>query len=374
MRSIVSSIDIESYDQEKLTAALARLLNPLGGLARFIKPGMTVLLKPNLLSARTPDRAVTTHPELVAAVARKCLAAGASVLIGDSPGGVEKGLKRVWENTGMSRVAHETGATLVGFESGRVNEKSVEGRKYYLSSYAFDVDFIISLPKLKTHVLTNYTGAIKNCYGFIPGLRKADYHKQNPDARSFSRVVVDVYSLVKPGLCIMDGGMAMEGDGPASGEPRWLGYLFASTDGVALDNSVSSILGKKRRVVWPTEIALERGLGPADLSSIDRLGRAFRSGMTEDFKLPSNAYMNFIPSFLVKTLEPYLWVRPAINQDSCTLCMDCLTSCPKNAIYESDGRLEFNYDECIKCMCCHELCPSKSVFLERSRLGRLIGR
>jgi uncharacterized protein (DUF362 family)/Pyruvate/2-oxoacid:ferredoxin oxidoreductase delta subunit len=287
---------------------------------------------------------------------------------------VEKGLKRVWDNTGMSRAAEETGAGLVGFESGRVIEKAVDGRKYYLSSYAFDVDFIISLPKLKTHVLTNYTGAVKNCYGFIPGLRKADYHKQNPDARSFSRVVVDIYSIVRPGLCIMDGGLAMEGDGPASGAPRWLGYLFASTDGIALDDSVCSILGRKRRVVWSTKIALERGLGAAEPGSVGRLGRAFENGAIEDFKHPSNAYMSLIPSFLVRALEPYLWVRPAINHETCTMCLDCMTNCPKNAIYESDGRLEFDYDECIKCMCCHELCPHKSVFLQRSRLGKLIGR
>ena len=348
MKNIVNSIEIDSYDPEKLRSSIRALLDPLGGIKRFIEPGMRVLLNPNLLSARTPDRAVTTHPDLVAAVAAECKAAGAEVLIGDSPGGVEKGLKRVWNNTGMSAAAEKSSSELVGFETAKVREVSLEGRNYHISSYAFDVDFIISLPKLKTHVLTNYTGAIKNCYGFIPGLRKSEYHKQNPDSRSFSNVVVDIYSLVKPGLFIMDAGMAMDGEGPASGNPRWLGYLFAATDGVAMDSAVLSILGDKKIGVWPTKLAAARKIGISDLSCLDLRGKAFKNGSIDDFKFPSNAYLNFIPSFLVKGLVPYLWVRPAINHDTCTMCGICADSCPQDVISKDGDRLKFDYDNCIK--------------------------
>lgn len=374
MKNIVNSVEIESYSAGNLVSALRVLLEPLGGLARFVKPGMRVLINPNLLSARTPDKAVTTHPELVAAVAGECVAAGAEVLIGDSPGGVEKGLKRVWDNTGMTAAAERSSSRLVSFETDTVREVSVGERKYDISGHAFDIDFIISLPKLKTHVLTNYTGAIKNCYGFIPGLQKSDYHKRNPDVKSFSNVVVDIYAAVKPGLFIMDAGMAMEGEGPASGKARWLGYLFAAVDGVALDSSVVSLLGNKKIRVLPTEIAADRGLGTSDLSSLNLMGRAFENGVIPDFKFPANAYLNFIPSFLVKGLEPYLWVRPAINHDICTMCGICAENCPKEVIYDKGERIEIDYDGCIKCMCCHELCPHESVFLQRSRLLKLIGK
>ncbi|MEE9554576.1 MAG: DUF362 domain-containing protein [candidate division Zixibacteria bacterium] len=374
MKNIVNSVEVGSYAWENLVSALRALLAPLGGLSRFVKPGMRVLINPNLLSARTPDRGVTTHPELVAAVASECVAAGAEVLIGDSPGGVEKGLRRVWNNTGMSVAAEQSSSRLVSFETGKVREVSVGEKKYHISDYAFDVDFIISLPKLKTHVLTNYTGAIKNCYGFIPGLRKSDYHKQNPDVKSFSNVVVDIYSIVKPGLFIMDAGMAMEGEGPASGATRWLGYLFAATDGVALDSAVVSLLGDKKVRVLPTEIAVSRGIGTGDLSMINSMGRAFENGVISDFKFPSNAYLNFIPTFLVKGLKSYLWVRPAIKNETCKMCGICVESCPQDVIYDKEGKLEFDYDRCIKCMCCHELCPHKSVFLQRSRLAKLIGK
>jgi len=374
MKSIVSSISIDSYDSAKLEAAIHKLLDPLGRINRFVKPGMTVLINPNLLSARKPEKAVTTHPELVAAVSALCIKAGAEVIIGDSPGGVEKGLKRVWDNTGMTAAAEMSKARLVGFESGRVKEAAVDGRKYYISRYAYDVDLIISLPKLKTHVLTNYTGAIKNCYGFIPGLRKSDYHRQNPDVKSFSSVVVDIFSSVKPALFIMDAGLVMEGDGPASGDTRWLGYLLASTDGVALDASVAATLGIGKRRVWTTEFAAQRGLGQADLSQIEVLGEAFRAGAVDRFKWPSNAYMNLIPSTLAKTLAAYFWVRPAIDQKTCTKCGECVINCPQEVIYETDDGLRFDYDKCIKCMCCHELCPYRSIYLERSRLARLLGK
>jgi len=364
---------IDSYDFEKLSNAVSSLMEPLGGFRRFVKPGMTVLINPNLLSARSPDRAVTTHPELVRAVAEKCAEIGARVLIGDSPGGVEKGLKRVWDNTGMSAAAELSGGKLVGFEEGSVKEVSVENKFYHISRYAFDVDLIISLPKLKTHVLTNFTGAIKNSYGFIPGLKKSDYHKRHPNARSFSEVVVDIFSIVKPALYIMDAGLVMEGDGPASGSRRWLGYLFASTDGVAMDSAVMSLICGKPRRVWPTDIAAARGLGAADLATIDKTGPAFSGSSVEGFKLPSNFYLNLIPSFLVRSLEPYIWARPAMDDTSCTRCEICKDNCPQEAISVIEGNMRIDYNKCIKCMCCHELCPENAVFLNKSRLARIIG-
>lgn len=373
MRSRVNSTVIDSYNLEKLTGAISDLIKPLGGFEKFVKAGMTVLINPNLLSARTPERAITTHPDLVRAVASECRRLGARVLVGDSPGGVEKGLKRVWDNTGMSEAAKASGAELVAFEQGNVKMASAGDKSYHISKYAFDADLIISIPKLKTHVLTNYTGAIKNNYGFIPGLRKSDYHKKYPDARSFSGVVVDIFSLIRPQLTIMDAALALEGDGPASGDPKWLGFLFASEDAVAMDSSVMNLIQGKSRRVWTTEIAARRDLGISDLSQIERTGPAFKPGSFDSFKMPSNFYINLIPSALVRALEPYIWARPAINKDSCTLCGICKTSCPQDAISKIDGEMRIDYDLCIKCMCCHEICPENSVFLNKSRLAKIIG-
>jgi Pyruvate/2-oxoacid:ferredoxin oxidoreductase delta subunit len=114
-------------------------------------------------------------------------------------------------------------------------------------------------------------------------------------------------------------------------------------------------------------------LGISEISQIDRTGPAFKSGSFKSFKMPGNFYLNLIPSSLVKALEPYIWVRPAISDDTCTLCQACKTACPQEAISKIDGTMRIDYDICIKCMCCHEVCPEKSVFLKRSRLASLIG-
>ena len=153
MRSTVNSIQIHSYNSEHIKPAIEKLLGPLGGLNRYVKPGMNVLINPNMLSARTPDRAVTTHPEIVAAVAKMCIEIGANVRIGDSPGGIVKGLKRTWNNTGMSDVAERTGAELIGFELGDQDNFKIEKREHFVTRFAAEADFIISIPKLKTHVL-----------------------------------------------------------------------------------------------------------------------------------------------------------------------------------------------------------------------------
>lgn len=184
---------------------------------------------------------------------------------------------------------------------------------------------------------------------------------------------MDLYSIVRPGLFIMDAGLGMEGDGPTSGRPRLLGYLFAAVDGVAMDASVMSLLDSGKRRVLTTEVAERRGLGVRDPTRIDRRGPAFPNGAIADFKMPTNAYLRFVPSFLVRTLELYLWVRPAIDHLSCTGCNICMINCPQGVIFEKDGRLEFDYDNCIRCMCCHELCPHGSVFLQKSRLAGMIG-
>ena len=374
MKAKVNSVKIDSYNLEKLDQHLAGLLAPWGGLEYFIKPGMVVLIKPNLLSARTPERAVTTNPELVSAIARKCIERGAKVILGDSPGGVEKGLKRVWDNTGMTEAAAKSKATLVSFESGGTCAKKANGETYNLWKHADDADFIISVPKLKTHVLTLYTGAVKNCFGFVPGLMKSEYHKSHPKPKSFSKVLVDIYSLVKPGLTIMDAGLAMEGDGPASGNPKWLGYLFAAVDGLALDCSIAELIGIKPKHLLTARLAIGRHIGMVNLDNIETTGPAFKVKKLPDFKLPSNFYMNLIPEFAVRTAGNYLWVRPAIKHELCTLCHTCVDNCPQNVIFERDGKLHFNYDECIKCMCCHELCPEKAVYLEKSWLAKRIGR
>ncbi|KPL04414.1 MAG: hypothetical protein AMJ90_00885 [candidate division Zixibacteria bacterium SM23_73_2] len=365
----------QDYQLDNVREALKRSLEYLGGLKRFVKKNDRVLVKPNLLSAREPERAVTTHPSLVLAVIEEVKKLGGIPFIGDSPGGTEKGIERLWKNTGMAEVSEKTGAELLSFEKEGVYRKETSsGKTYFIAKPALDFDVIISLPKLKTHTLTLLTCGIKNMFGVIPGFRKGEYHKEAPGPRDFAEVVVDIFSLVKPHLNIVDAVVCMSGDGPASGNPTYLGIILASEDAVALDSVTARIYGFKDGEIDTTNIASERGLGRGDLSQIEILGDDLPDFSMFDLKLPSNRFLRLIPKFLVKLLAPYIWVRPAILDGNCTNCNVCVENCPVKTIYPGDPTPVYDYKNCINCMCCHELCPHRAVYLEKSWLSRRIGR
>ncbi len=361
----------EGYNPELLSERISESLSLIGGLDQFITPGLKVLLKPNLLSAKEPHRAITTHPEFVAAVAREVKKLGATVMVGNSPGGAKRGVRHVWDKTGMLEMAEREGLELVSFEASGVVEFKIGSRSYYLAKPAVEADFIISLPKLKTHVLTLMTGAIKNIFGLIPGFRKAKYHKEAPKPTDFAQIVVDILSLCPPNLTIMDAILSMEGDGPSSGYPRRTDLILTSTDTVAVDAVACEIIGLKPSKVPTISIASDAGLGIGFVEAIDVVGQKLNDVRIADFDLTSNRKLELLPKFLVKAIAPYVWVRPAIASEDCTKCNTCVASCPTKALTGIKGDIpQYNYDLCINCWCCHELCPSKAVFVDRSWLAR----
>jgi len=375
MRSRVSVERCEDYLLDNVRVAVKKSFENLGGLQRFIKPGDKVLIKPNLLSAKDPSRAITTHPTVVQAVAEEVLALKANPFMGDSPGGADRGVKRVWDNTQMSLASHNTSVPLVSFEEGGVDKrKSQTGKTYYIARPALEADVIISLAKLKTHTLTLMTCGIKNMFGVIPGFRKGEYHKEAPKPEMFAEVVVDIFSLLKPKITLVDAVVGMEGDGPSSGEPKYLGFLLASEDAVALDTVAAKLLGFKEGEIDTTRIAAKKGLGVADISQIELTGEKLEKIKPPFFKLPSNRFLKLVPKFLVDLIAPLVWVRPNIYDGNCTNCNICIENCPLKTISPGKKRPVFDYSRCINCMCCHELCPEKAIYLEKSWLAKKVAR
>ncbi len=368
----VSIVRSENYQPDMLEKRISRALEPLGGLGSFVKPGIRVVVKPNLLSAKGPERAITTHPEFVAAVVRMVQALGARVVVGDSPAGAKTGIQRVWDNTGLSTVAERDQFELVCFESAGVKPANVGDRTYYVSAPVMEADLVINLPKLKTHVLTLMTGAVKNNFGVIPGFRKGMYHKEAPNPRHFARILVDIFSLVHPGLSIMDGIDCMEGDGPASGSLRHLGLVLASADAVALDTVVAEIIGLEPGKVDTIRYASDAGLGVGDIGAIEVAGEKIEDLRPTGFKLPSNTGLELLPKFLVRLIDPLLWLRPKVTHDDCILCGECSKSCPTEAMRQADkGSHPYLVKElCINCWCCHEICPSKAIIIDKSWLAK----
>jgi uncharacterized protein (DUF362 family)/NAD-dependent dihydropyrimidine dehydrogenase PreA subunit len=372
----VSVAACDVYDLDVLRAAVDAVLAPLGEMERFVRPGMKVLLKPNLLNDAGLDRATTTHPAVIRAVAEAVQEAGGEVWIGDSPGGPISGNSRVMRATGAFEVAVDVGARLMPFE--QVVWKRLDGAgkgrpaDCFIAAPVFEADLVIDLPKLKTHVLTLFTGAVKNLYGVIPGTRKRDPHFQAPGVGDFSPILVDVLELVQPGLTLLDGVVGLEGNGPgASGSPRRFGCLAASADPVALDAVIAQAIGYRAGEVLHLKLAEARGLGVADPKAIAVLGerRALDFGRVQ---LPRTHWYYRVPSWVSAPFYRFARVRPRLSPEMCIGCGRCVEVCPRDAI--TPGKpVGMDLDHCIGCLCCAEICPQGAIVPRRGLLSRLAG-
>ena len=370
----ISISKCQSYNTKDVQNAVKSCLDNLGGFSSFIKPKSRILIKPNILIAKPPEEAATTHPAIIEAIINSVKTADAIPVVGDSPGGPAGNLEAYWKATGIREVCNRLDTEIINFEASGVYKKKLNGNHYYISKQVLDADFIINVPKIKTHGLTVFTCAIKNMYGVVPGLKKTEHHKEAPKPSDFSKLVVDIFSLSKPGLNIVDGVIGMDGMGPSAGNPKELGMILASTDAIALDSYICHILSKYPMKVPTTKIAYENGLGEADINKIEIMGH--NPEIRKDFKWPPNlaSSLDMIPSSIAKGLMKFYWSRPAIDSDLCTNCKTCVKSCPVEALIDGAYIPEFDYPECINCLCCAEMCPEKAVHLEKSALTKLFSR
>lgn len=369
-----------NYEPSNVAGALDAALSPLGGMAAFVSPGQRVLLKVNLLSRALPERAVTTHPEFVRAVIRQVRAAGGEVTVGDSPGGPNTpgGIKHVWEDSGIGAVCTEEGVPLVLFDDDCVRASAEGGALYQtftLGRAVTETDVLITLPKFKTHGFMMFTGAVKNLFGCIPGLEKAQYHLKVPDRDDFGGMLVDLMLACKPKLALMDAIVGMEGDGPAGGTPRQVGAVLASADSLALDVIASSMAGLDPLEVYTTKAASRRGIGPACADEVEVVGTPWRELAPSGFKLPAYDPTAKMPAWLGKRMRSWTTARPVLARKSdCTRCKKCQESCPVGAIVVGENGPVFDNSICIRCYCCQELCPPQAIGLTEPALARFITR
>ncbi len=349
-----------------LAEAVARAVDLSGGLEDLIRPGQTVLLKPNLLTDAEPERAKTTHPELARAVIRLVRARGANCVVSDSPASVMK-IARVWERTGFRRLCEEEGVPLLSLEQEGAEAFEENGVKFAVARRVLDADVVISLPKVKTHVLTTFTCGVKNLYGCVPGMRKSAMHKVYFRQARFSRVLAGIYAHVRPALTIADGVVAMEGNGPSSGRLTTLGLVAAARDAVALDAVLCEVAGLRSASVPYLREMKRRGLGETDWRAVDVVGESIDS-VRHPFLAPNTTGVRLMPQWLVDLAAPLVWCRPGFSEQ-CVFCGRCVEMCPAGALSMEKGqRPKLNPKACIECCCCHEVCPHHAVEMRLSPL------
>lgn len=353
----------DSYAKEKITAALRDLLEPWGGMKAFVAPGEKVLLKPNLLIAKEPEEAVTTHPAVVWATAKLVQEVGAQPFIGDSPS--LGSLRTVAGKTGMSGVALELNIPLVEFkEKLEVKKEGGTFRRIALARKALEADAIINLPKLKTHGMMTLTLATKNLFGCVVGADKPQWHLMaGVDKKAFARMLLDIACILRPRLNILDGLWAMEGEGPSSGDKKFLGILGASADMTALDFLVAQHLGIPLQYI-PT-------LALSEISDLKTEPRGiYLHPKTKvfwgPFGLPKEVDVEWgLPEFIKKGLKNHLAPKLFIDPKLCIRCQDCKKICPPQVIHWSSKNktptLHIDQRLCIHCYCCQEVCPPGAV-------------
>lgn len=371
----------DSYDDTLVKKSIEESLAPLGGLGSVVKKGDRVLIKLNLLAAKPPEAAVTTHPSVVKAVVRMVQELGAVPIVGDSPGGRSTGTsyKSLLKITGIQQVIDETGCEAARFDDETVEaitESAKSFKKLKLAKAVVDADVIISLPKLKTHTLAYFTGAIKMLYGYLPGITKTEYHLHTArDVNMFAGLLLDIHEARKPDLTIMDAIVGMEGAGPQHGSPRSIGLILASKSCTALDFVATTIAGFEPLKVPTVKLAHERGIGPGALKEITVYGCPVEPLIIKDFKKPPTMSMERIPPVLLNTARRLVSNRPRIDVSRCVKCGICARDCPPKAIKFTKGAAPvIDQGKCIRCYCCQELCPEGAVYVAKPLVRRLFGR
>lgn len=370
-KSKVAVVRAQKYELSEIRSAMERAFQLLGGLERFIPKGAKVFVKVNLLPPPSPpERAIITHPVFTEGFLTLLRELTPHIVVGDD---VHEA--RSFEVGGYKEMCRRLGVELLNLRERGFEEVSLNGgclRSVFITKAVREADVIVNLPKLKTHALTTFTGAIKNFYGVIPtGLRTA-LHGEHPKPAEFSQVLVDIFSLVRPALTVMDGIVAMEGPGPANGTPRPLGLILASADAVAVDAVAQAIIGLEPLRVWTTYHAHARGLGVGDLGEIEIVGESLEAIKAKDFRLPPAAgeMMGRFPARVTRWATRHLQAQPVVIPARCVGCGACVRACPKGAAQFRGKKAWIDKRKCIRCMCCHEACRYNAIELRLDPLGR----
>ncbi|MGI6494768.1 MAG: DUF362 domain-containing protein [Kiritimatiellia bacterium] len=354
------------YEPASLDAAIRRIGALLGDAGAPSLRGRRVLVKPNLLADRPPDAAVTTHPAFLRAVLRWLREVGvAGIRVGDSPASAVR-LRQVWERTGVEAACRDEGVELLSFEAGEMRLVRRDGIELLVAAAALDADLIVNLPKVKTHGMTLLTCATKNLYGLLPGYQKTQRHREYPSPHAFAGLLRALERSLPPQICLADGIVGMEGDGPSNGVPRFLGFVAASADPIALDLAVCRATGvPARRVPYLADVA---HLRPVELGELP-------PGFPVRLRLPVTWKALAVPRPLARLCARWLWIRPSFNAGDCVRCGRCVAACPKSALAQERGKVPELRDPpaCIGCCCCHEVCPANAIAMRKGPLLRIAG-
>jgi uncharacterized protein (DUF362 family)/Pyruvate/2-oxoacid:ferredoxin oxidoreductase delta subunit len=381
----------DNYDQAAVDAAVQRIFNDLGGVDKFVASGQNVFLKVNLVSGAAPAACVTTHPSVISAVAKIVVRAGASVTVGDSPGGpYTKGyVNGVYKKSGLVAMCEtlknegidislnqDFSDVTVDFPDG------VVAKKIPVLGALEKADVIINIAKMKTHSFAGFTAACKNMYGAIPGLVKVQWHQHFQDINTFCNCLIDIQEYFRPKLLVhfVDAVDAMEGPGPTSGTPVHVGLLLASECYSSVDIPAVRLMAEMPRFMPTLFTAVQRKILNPEYE-IEIKGQQIEEFINNKYKVtpPSVQIKMGKTRFTRWFVKRALQEKPKVSKSKCKGCGKCKEHCPVQAIgMKSKGNnktyASFDLNKCIRCFCCQELCPFNLVKVKTPLFAKYMKR
>ena len=374
----VSIVRCGSYEPGSVEAAILAAAEPLGGFG-WVKPGMTVAVKTNLISRMPPESAAITHPECLAALTRILVRLGARVVVGDSSGGpfTAAWIHAVYAGTGMEAVRKSGGELNEDFES--VEARFPEGKtvkSFPYTAWLKKADAIIDFAKLKTHGMANMTCAVKNFFGSIPGTRKPEQHYLHQSVEEFCSMLCDLALYNAPRLTLVDAVDCMEGNGPSHGTPRHMGAILAADTPFNADLVCAHLIGLDTADAPTVAESIARGLCPADWRELSLAGDPDEFAIPDFEKPPRNRKINFESQspWLRAFLRRGFGTGPRIDRAMCVGCGKCAEVCPAGAACVVKGKAKITEKQCIRCFCCQEFCPKGAITVHRPLLARILAR
>lgn len=356
------------------------LLSQMDAL-NFVKPGMTIAIKVNLITAMKPEQAATTHPALVRELCRRIVEKGAHPVVGDSPGGIYSAafLRNVYQTAGLLSIEEVGGILNDNFEvRNAVDHDAAVMNTFPYTAWLDDADAVISFAKLKTHAMMGMTCAVKNIFGTIPGTAKPECHMRFPQEDRFADMLIDLNEHFRPALYLVDAVDGMEGNGPTAGNPRHIGCILASRSPYCLDAVCARIIGMDPSQVPTLRRAEARNLGPSVPDDIPILGDSPSLFRMTDFNTSSAhrdltfAGPGLSGKIVSSVMKMTMSTRPGVKQDLCIGCGKCGNVCPAHAITMVRNLPSIDRDKCIRCFCCQEFCPQGAMQAQRTIPGRII--
>lgn len=312
----VNEVSIVKVKAGRIDEAVRKAVNLIGGVKRIVKKGDKVFIKPNAVVPLSHETGVVTNPAVVKSLVNIVFEAGAArVIVGDSPFIPYKS-RDVLAKVGIEEAARGAGAEVSFLDEESYEEVNVPKAKIMtkvrLPKSFLSCNVFITVPKMKTHNQTIVSLSIKNQQGLLTPEDKKLMHRDD-----IHQKIVDITSVAKPNFAVIDGTIALEGQGPTYGSPVKTNILVAGDNVVSVDAVASSVMGFEPESIPSLRLAQIQGLGTLDMSKIHVRGVGLRS-VRKQFRKPSTELIGVFPRVNVYVGGPcqcgcYAWARVGLD-------------------------------------------------------------